>query len=72
MRPLLYVDFERCQGCGHCQARPICRTRAIVQPDRGDAPLIEVDRCMGCLVCVPACPHEAIRVRDRVVDSGGS
>ena len=60
MRPLLYIDLDRCRECGRCQARTVCRTRAIVQLERGDAPVIEAARCMGCMVCVPVCPHGAI------------
>jgi MinD superfamily P-loop ATPase len=41
MRPLLYIDFDRCHECGRCQARTVCRTRAIIQLERGDAPVIE-------------------------------
>ncbi|MCX7707844.1 MAG: 4Fe-4S binding protein [Anaerolineae bacterium] len=26
--------------------------------------MIETDRCLGCLVCVPACPFGAIRRAD--------
>jgi MinD superfamily P-loop ATPase len=41
-------------------ARKVCRVRAIVAIDPGESPFIDGNLCYGCLVCVPACPHEAI------------
>jgi len=38
----------------------VCKTRAIVQFERGDLPIIESSRCRGCLICLPACPFGAI------------
>jgi MinD superfamily P-loop ATPase len=55
-----YVDDERCQACGKCPARKVCKTKAIVAIDPGEPPFIDGNLCYGCLVCIPACPHEAI------------
>jgi Pyruvate/2-oxoacid:ferredoxin oxidoreductase delta subunit len=60
MRPILRVDMYTCQTCSTCQARLVCKTRAIVQYERGDLPAIEHERCRGCMVCVPACPFGAV------------
>ncbi len=57
------VDLERCRACRHCAARAVCRTKAIVQLDPGEAPMIDAGRCFGCLVCAPACPAGAIGPR---------
>ena len=54
------VDEGRCQACRTCAARKTCRTKAIVTVDPGEPPFIDGNRCYGCLVCVPACPHAAI------------
>jgi Fe-S-cluster-containing hydrogenase component 2 len=35
-----------------------------MQFEHGDLPMVENDRCLGCLLCVPACPHGAIRRGD--------
>ena len=65
MRPILRVDLHVCQTCTTCQARTACKTRAIVQYERGDLPAIDATRCRGCLVCIPACPFGALRRADR-------
>ena len=54
------VDEDRCHSCRKCAARRVCRVKAIVAIDPGDSPFIDGNLCYGCLVCVPACPHEAI------------
>jgi Fe-S-cluster-containing hydrogenase component 2 len=50
-----------CQTCSTCQARLVCKTRAIVQYERGDLPAIDASRCRGCMVCIPACPFGAVQ-----------
>ncbi len=60
MRPVLYVDPQRCQTCSRCQARATCRTRALTQFEPGELPVIETQRCLGCQVCVKACIFGAI------------
>ncbi len=67
MRTLPRVDRSLCRTCSTCQVRVVCRTRAIVQPERGDLPIIQHVRCRACLVCVSACPHGAV-VRDEPMD----
>ncbi len=57
------VDLGRCRACRRCAARAVCRTKAIVQLDPGEAPMIDAGRCFGCLVCAPACPAGAIGPR---------
>ncbi|HUX75943.1 MAG TPA: 4Fe-4S binding protein [Anaerolineae bacterium] len=54
------VDEGRCQACRKCAARKVCRVKAIVAIDPGESPFIDDSLCYSCLVCVPACPHEAI------------
>jgi Fe-S-cluster-containing hydrogenase component 2 len=38
----------------------VCRVKAIVAIDPGEPPFVDGNRCYGCLVCLPACPYEAI------------
>jgi len=54
------VDEDRCYACRRCAARAECPVKAIVAIDPGESPFIDGNRCRGCLVCVPACPHRAI------------
>ena len=61
-----YIVDELCLACRKCQARDVCRTKAILQIDRGEPPFIDASRCYGCRACIPACPAGAI-----VVDGAG-
>jgi len=54
------VDEDRCQVCRKCPARKVCKTKAIVAIDLGEPSFVDGNLCYGCLVCIPACPHEAI------------
>ena len=53
MRPILRVDLYICQTCSTCQARAVCRTRAIVQYERGDLPVIDHTRCRAVWCVFP-------------------
>jgi len=57
------VVDERCLECQKCAARRVCKSKAIVQLDPGEAPMIDAARCFGCQVCVDACPARAIVAR---------
>lgn len=57
----LHIDREVCQACQRCQALLACRPKAILQPDPGEPPYLEIERCRECQVCVPACPFGAVR-----------
>ena len=61
MRPILRIDTYACQTCSACQARLVCKTRAIVQYERGDLPALDAARCRGCMICIPARPFGAVR-----------
>ena len=56
------VVDDRCQACRKCLARTVCRTKAILQIDRGEPPFIDPSRCYGCRACIPVCPAGAIVV----------
>jgi Fe-S-cluster-containing hydrogenase component 2 len=53
---MLYVDENRCSGCGDCVA--VCPTDAI-QLARGTA-AIDQERCTQCEACFHVCPEQAI------------
>ena len=59
-----HIDSAYCQACEPCQAKLVCKTRAIVQLDPGDTPYIEYSRCSGCAQCVLACVYVAIIMKN--------
>ena len=54
------ISWDNCQVCDPCQARKVCKTRAIFQIDIDEPPFIELGRCSGCAACVLACCCGAI------------
>lgn len=54
------IDESQCRTCKRCVARKACRTKAILTLDPDETPFIDSSRCHGCMICVPACPFEAI------------
>ena len=56
------VDVDLCQACRKCLARAVCRSKALLQIDLGDAPFVDVSRCYGCAACVLACPIGALKL----------
>ncbi|MDI6694533.1 MAG: hypothetical protein QME21_05765 [Anaerolineales bacterium] len=57
------IDYENCLACQPCEARQVCKTRAIVRIDVDDPPYIALERCSGCAACVLACLGGAIIMR---------
>lgn len=57
---MLKVDDDRCQVCGTCLAKDICRGNAFLTYDPGEAPFIDMSRCWGCMECVIICPFDAV------------
>jgi MinD superfamily P-loop ATPase len=54
------IDWEICQRCDPCQARLVCKPRAIFKVDHDEPPIIELGRCNGCGACVSGCEYGAI------------
>ena len=57
----LIVEETACRHCRRCLAGDICRGNAFIRFERDESPFIDMSRCWGCLVCLPACPFEAIQ-----------
>lgn len=55
-----HVDEALCHACRKCAARAVCRSKAIVQIDAGEPPVIDPSKCYGCAACLTACPFGAI------------
>ncbi len=62
VRKIVYIDQEKCNGCGACAAA--CHEGAIAMVD-GKARLIRDDYCDGLGDCLPACPVDAIEIIER-------
>lgn len=61
------INWELCQSCHPCQARGVCKTRAIVKFDPDEPAFIELSRCNSCGLCVLACTCRAITMRNTSV-----
>jgi len=59
------IDDEACSACDAC-APPRCPMDAIAADDGHYT--VAAERCIGCGVCAPACPTEAIRLVRRPED----
>lgn len=57
------LDWNLCRACRPCEARRVCKPRALVKIDLDEPVYLDYDRCLGCAVCVPACPFSALRLR---------
>jgi 2-oxoglutarate ferredoxin oxidoreductase subunit delta len=58
----LDVELALCKRCGICIA--LC-TRLALRANGDGRPLLDEERCSGCLVCERGCPEFAIRVEAR-------
>ncbi len=54
------IKDDKCRICYPCLARETCKVKAIVALDRGEPPFVDGSRCHGCMLCVPACPFDAV------------
>lgn len=60
---MLKVDDDLCQACNPCLAGEVCRGNAFRRFERHESPFLDMSRCWGCMICIPACPFGAVVVR---------
>ena len=56
-----WVDDALCQICHKCVARKVCSTKALIRLDMDEPPFVDASLCYGCMLCIEACPHGAIK-----------
>jgi Pyruvate/2-oxoacid:ferredoxin oxidoreductase delta subunit len=65
VRKIVYIDEEKCDGCGVCI--PSCAEGALQIID-GKARLISEKFCDGLGACLGECPQDAITIEERVAE----
>ena len=53
-------------GCGACEKS--CQVNAIRVPEKKQPAVVNLDRCLGCGVCIPGCPTESISLVKKPVE----
>lgn len=56
----IMIDDDRCQVCDVCAAKQKCHGGAFRFIDKGEPPVLDLSHCWGCLLCIVACPHQAV------------
>ena len=54
------IDWDICQVCNPCEAKLVCKVRAIARLDEDEPPYIDFSLCNRCAKCILACPCNAI------------
>ena len=61
----IYIIENACNGCGACQG--VCDSDAIEIND--NIAQIDYDRCTLCMMCLKACPGEAVKLSKQNKDA---
>lgn len=61
-RPILFIDQDKCDGCGACL--PNCAEGALIIED-GKLRLVEDKLCDGLGACLSHCPKDALKLIER-------
>ena len=63
------INYDLCQACEACSAIKSCKTRAIVQPDPGESPYLDIERCRDCSICLDFCSFAAIELVNKTQET---
>ena len=60
------VDYQLCEPkiCpdGICQAALLCERKILYQEAPNEMPDARSEMCLGCSICLKACPMDALRM----------
>jgi Pyruvate/2-oxoacid:ferredoxin oxidoreductase delta subunit len=57
------INQETCISCRKCTAR--CQVGAVTMEGHDGKARIDLNRCIGCGLCVPTCPSKSIRLKKK-------
>jgi len=52
-----------CNGCGNCEKR--CQVQAARVCEQKKKASVDLNRCIGCGLCIPTCPQKAISLKKK-------
>ncbi len=55
------VETAACNGCGNCENR--CQVGAARVSTRTTKSFVDLNRCIGCGLCIPTCPQKAMSLK---------
>jgi len=60
------INIDRCHKCLGCSTIKNCPKNAITQERKfllkADYPIIDINKCVGCGMCIKACRHSKDKV----------
>ena len=60
------IDYQACEpkqcGGGICQAALLCERKVLTQEASYDMPEANASMCLGCSLCMQACPKGAVHL----------
>jgi H+/Na+-translocating ferredoxin:NAD+ oxidoreductase subunit B len=57
------AETDACNGCGNCEKR--CQVGAARVSEQKQKTSVDLNRCIGCGLCIPTCPQKAISLKKK-------
>lgn len=62
----IVIDYQNCEpkNCpdGMCQSALLCKRKILFQEKPFELPEVKASMCLGCALCIKACPMDALRM----------